>query len=217
MFDQERDRMVEEQMAARDIRHPAVLEAMRRVPRHAFVPPDLWDRAYADAPLPIGSDQTISQPYMVALMSQALVSGSEQPESRRKVLEIGTGSGYQTAVLCELFDEVYTIERHGELSERAAAVLGELGYANVHFKIGDGTRGWPSQAPFDAVIVTASAPQVPAPLMNQLNVDHGRLLVPVGSDADNQELVMMERTPQTIRRVSFGDVRFVPLIGQHGW
>ncbi len=224
MFEAEREAMVARQIEGRGVKNQRVLEAMRRVLRHEFVDESCLSSAYEDTPLGIGLGQTISQPYMVALMSEAL-----DPQSGQKVLEIGTGSGYQTAVLAELYDEVYSIERHGALAERAARVLKRLGYKNLHLRVGDGTQGWADAAPFDAIIITACGPKMPSPLMNQLNVEHGRLLAPVGAinpDSENdkdpndkasQELVLMQRTPEGIKRLSYGDVRFVPLIGEHAW
>ncbi len=222
MFETERHVMVARQIEGRGVKTPRVLEAMRRVPRHEFVEKSSWDDVYEDHPMGIGLGQTISQPYIVALMTEAL-----DPQPGQRVLEIGTGSGYQTAVLAELYDEVYSIERHGALSEQAGLILKRLGYDQVHLRVGDGTKGWPEAAPFDAIIVTAGGPKMPAPLMNQLNVDHGRLLAPIGmvhpdssakKDEDvGQELVLMHRTPEGIKRHSYGDVRFVPLIGEHAW
>ncbi len=205
-----RERMVREQLLGRDITDPRVLEAMRRVPRHMFVPPELQAAAYRDTPLPIGSNQTISQPYIVAIMTQLL---ELQPES--VVLEIGTGSGYQTAVLCELAKFVYSLERYPRLAECAGEVLDSQGYENVELHIGDGSQGLPDMAPFDAILVTAAAPVIPGPLRAQL-ADSGRLVLPIG---DNQSQVL-----ERVRRI--GDkwtieeqipVMFVPLYGQHGF
>ncbi len=226
MFESQRNAMVTRQIESRGIVNQRVLEAMRRVPRHEFIEESSRDSAYEDHPLGIGLGQTISQPYMVALMTEAL-----DPQPGQKVLEIGTGSGYQTAVLAELYDEVYSIERHGALSEEAGRRLNRLGYGNTHLRVGDGTQGWPEAAPFDAIMITACGPKMPGPLMNQLNTEHGRLLAPIGpenpdevtesssnlADKPFQELVLMHRTPEGIKRVSYGDVRFVPLIGEHAW
>jgi protein-L-isoaspartate(D-aspartate) O-methyltransferase len=201
-----RQRMVREQLEARGIRDPRVLAAMASVPRHEFVPEALRDSAYEDHPLPIGHGQTISQPYVVAAMSEALgLSGDE------RVLEIGTGSGYQAAVLAVLCREVYTIEIVEPLAERARADLARLGYANVHARAGDGYRGWPEHAPFDAVIVTAAPDHVPAPLVEQLVIG-GRLVLPVG--AGFQELVRITRTAEGVERESLMGVRFVPMTGE---
>ncbi len=174
MYAADRERMVKEQLEKRGIRDPRVLEAMRQVPRHRFVPPENRHLAYADGPLPIGEGQTISQPYIVALMSQLL-----QIDAREKVLEIGTGSGYQAAVLAHLAEIVYTIERYASLAQKAEAKLRELGIDNVHVHVGDGTKGWPEEAPYDGIIATAGSPEVPRPLLEQLS-DEGRLVLPVG-------------------------------------
>ena len=199
---QRRD-MVETQIRQRGIRDERVLEAMRRVPRHRFVPEADAALAHADHPLPIGLGQTISQPYIVAFMTEALAIAAPH-----KVLEIGTGSGYQAAILGELAREVYTIEIHPELAARAERVIGELGYTNVRVRAGDGYNGWPEQAPFDAVIVTAAPDHVPQPLADQVKVG-GRLVVPVGRDM--QQLLVYTRTQQGLREESRLPVRFVPL------
>lgn len=207
-----RHRMVETQLASRGIRHPAVLRAMATVPRERFVPePDAPD-AYEDSALPIGQAQTISQPYVVALMLEAIA-----PESTARVLEIGTGSGYATAVLAELVAEVYTVERLGMLAAAARTRLAELGYRNVHVIEGDGTLGWPEHAPYDGIIVTAGGPDVPAPLLPQLRIG-AHLVVPVGSTPRSQELVRVtRRAADEYARESLGAVTFVPLIGEAGW
>jgi protein-L-isoaspartate(D-aspartate) O-methyltransferase len=204
--DRARDRrvMVESQIRTRGVRDPLVLAAMAKVPRHLFVPESLRDHAYADEPLPIGYGQTISQPFLVAYMTETLaLRGGE------KVLEIGTGSGYQTAVLAEIAREVFSLEIVEPLSQRARAVLDELGYANVRTRIGDGAKGWPGEAPFDAIIVTAAAPVVPATLEQQL-ADGGRMIVPVGTDL--QDLYLVRRTGQGAVRDRLLAVRFVPLV-----
>ncbi|GAB4142382.1 MAG: protein-L-isoaspartate(D-aspartate) O-methyltransferase [Planctomycetota bacterium] len=201
----EREAMVREQIEARGIRDPEVLAAMRDVPRHEFVPVAMRSRAYADSPLSIGYGQTISQPYIVAFMTEAL--GLHPGE---RVLEIGTGSGYQAAVLARLGCEVYSIEIVEPLAERAAETLRALGF-DVHVRAGDGYRGWPEQAPFDAVIVTAAPGHVPEPLVEQLRPG-GRMILPVG-EAD-QELVLIEKTERGTRRRSLMPVRFVPLTGE---
>lgn len=209
-YTRERHKMVEEQLAARDIRDPRVLEAMRRVPRHLFVPDDLKARAYEDRPLPIGHDQTISQPYMVALMVQALqLTGAE------KVLEIGTGSGYETAVLAELCAQVFSIERLEALAARAAAVLARLGYRNAQITTGDGTLGWEEHAPFDAVVITAASPQIPRPLLHQLRPE-GVMVLPMGEE-QLQSLVRLRKTSSGIREDYLGECRFVKLRGTYGW
>ncbi len=205
-----RERMVREQLIARGIRDPRVLEAMRRVPRHEFVPPHLRDRAYEDGPLPIGGGQTISQPYVVAYMTQALALRPQDV-----VLEVGTGSGYQTAVLCELARHVHSLERRSELSERARAVLTRLGYENVQLHVGDGTKGLPEFAPYDAILVTAAAPAIPAPLREQL-AEGGRLVLPIGGRRQQ----VLQRVQRRGERWSVEDliaVVFVPLYGEHGF
>lgn len=203
----EREAMVERQIAARGIDDERVLRAMRRVPRHEFVPPEQRRHAYEDRPLPIGLDQTISQPYIVALMSAAL--GLEGGET---VLEIGTGSGYQTAILSELAARVYTIEILPELAANADSVLGRLGCTNVTVRTGDGYAGWPEAAPFAAILVTAAPPHVPQPLLSQLAVG-GRLVLPVGA-GEAQDLVRIVRTETGYERTTLAAVRFVPMTGE---
>ena len=198
--------MVDRQIAARGIKHPAVLAAMRKVPRHEFVPPPMIARAYQDSPLPIGLDQTISQPYIVALMSELA-----SPAAGARVLEIGTGSGYQAAVLAEMGAQVYSIEIVEPLGRRAAATLRRLGYDKVKTRIGDGYRGWPEAAPFQAIVVTAAPPKVPQPLLDQLAVG-GRLVVPVGEDI--QEMTVITRTAKGFDRRTGIPVRFVPMTGE---
>ena len=207
-----REDMVENQIAARGIRSAAVLGALRKVPREAFLPERLREFAYEDSPLPIAAEQTISQPYIVALMTDALdLAGGE------RVLEIGTGSGYAAAVLAEIAAEVYTVERIGELTEKAASTLAALGYRNVHVVHGDGTLGWAAAAPYDAIIVAAAGPEVPESLKQQLKVG-GRLVIPVGSDPRAQELVRVTRTSNDeFKSEDLADVRFVPLVGKEGW
>jgi protein-L-isoaspartate(D-aspartate) O-methyltransferase len=197
--------MVRDQIEARGVRDPRVLEAMRRVPRHLFVPDTVRSEAYEDYPLPIGHGQTISQPFIVAWMTDAL-----QVSPRSRVLEIGTGSGYQAAVLAQIVSEVYTIEIVGPLAESARRTLQTLGYRNVHAKHGDGYRGWPEHAPFDAVIVTAAPDTVPPPLVDQLRVG-GRLVVPVGGRASQQMTVIM-KGPRGVTTEERMPVRFVPLV-----
>ncbi len=203
-FGAARRMMVETQIRARGVRDPLVLAALAKVPRHAFVPEPLRRQAYADEPLPIGEGQTISQPYIVAFMTEALGLGGGE-----KVLEIGTGSGYQTAVLAEIAGEVWTIELVEPLARRARAALDGQGYANIHYRVGDGSEGWPEEAPFDAVIVTAAAPALPAALEDQLGPG-GRMIVPVGTDL--QELVLVRRTAGGLERETLLGVRFVPLV-----
>lgn len=204
----QRERMVTEQLERRGIRDERVLEAMRRVPREKFVPEDLARSAYDDSPLPIEERQTISQPYIVARMTEALELGADED-----VLEIGTGSGYGAAVLAELARNVYTIERHATLAETARATLAELGYDNVHVRCGDGSLGWPEHAPFAAIVATAASPEVPAPLREQLATG-GRLVVPVGPTHGAQELMCLKRLgPSEYTEDRLGGVRFVSLVG----
>jgi protein-L-isoaspartate(D-aspartate) O-methyltransferase len=204
----ERRTMVSHQLEQRGIRDARVLDAMRKVPRHRFVPPESQQAAYDDTPLPIGSGQTISQPYIVAYMSEAL-----QVDKNHRVLEIGTGSGYQAAILAELAKEVYTIEIVEELGVRARETLAALGYTNIHVRVGDGYLGWPEQAPFDRVMVTAAPEHVPQPLVDQLAVG-GRLIVPVGRF--DQWIRILTRTPERIVEETTIPVRFVPLVRKPG-
>ncbi len=205
-----RERMVRDQLIRRGISDERVLAAMRRVPRHEFVPAEYHGLAYDDQPLPIGVGQTISQPYVIALMIQHLrLTGSE------KVLEVGAGSGYQAALLAELAKEVWTIERVETLADQARERLARLGYENVRVVVGDGTKGLPQQAPFDAILVAAAAPDIPEPLLEQLAAD-GRLVAPVG-ERHAQSLVVATRTDKGLRRREVCGVVFVPLIGEHGW
>ena len=209
-WEDQRLRMVSEQLRKRRISDNRVLQAMEKVPRHLFVPSESRNLAYADGPLPIGEGQTVSQPYMVAVMTQHLsLKGGE------RILEIGTGSGYQSAVLMELGGELFTIERIPSLGERAKDRLLELGYRNFHIKIGDGTKGWPDAAPFDGIIVTAGAPSVPDVLVEQLN-DGGRLVIPVGSRHSQALLTCVKKGEACISDEDIMCV-FVPLIGEYGW
>jgi protein-L-isoaspartate(D-aspartate) O-methyltransferase len=201
-----RREMVSHQIEARGVSDPRVLEAMRTVPRHRFVSSELQGRAYADHPLPIGLGQTISQPYIVAAMTELL-----QPEPTDRVLEIGTGSGYQAAILSRLVAHVYTIEILPDLAKRAAATLADLGYDNVTVSTGDGYRGIPDEAPFDGIIVTAAPAEIPQPLIDQLAVG-GRLVIPVGSFF--QELKLLEKSEQGVASRSIFPVRFVPMTGE---
>ena len=206
-----RDEMVIKQLRARGIEDERVLDAMRRVPRHEFVATELRHLAYRDCPLPIGDQQTISQPYIVAYMSQMLGLTGEE-----KVLEIGTGSGYQTAVLCELAEQVFSLELHPRLAENAANTLARLGYDNLEIYVGDGSQGFPDMAPFDAILVTAAAPALPGPLRSQLNPDGGRMVIPVGDD-QNQYLEIVTRHGNRWQLERAMLVRFVPLIGRYGY
>lgn len=208
-FARARARMVQSQLAApaRDIANARVLAAMGKVPRHEFVPERLRGEAYADSPLPIGHGQTISQPYIVAFMTEQL-----DPQPGQRVLEIGTGSGYQAAVLAEVVGEVYTIEIVEALAQRAAADLARLGYTSVHTRAGDGYRGWPEAAPFDAIIVTCAPEAVPQPLVDQLK-DGGRMIIPVGPLWD-QELILLRKAGGKLERQRVLPVRFVPMTGE---
>lgn len=205
-----RKQMVEEQLIRRGIHDLRVIEAMGRVPRHEFVERGLAHQAYEDRPLNIGGKQTISQPYMVALMSEQLrVTGAE------KILEIGTGSGYQTAILCELARAIYSMERLKDLSNRARKNLYRLGYMNFELRIGDGSLGWPDLGPFDGIIVTAASPEIPQTFRAQL-ADGGRLVIPVGGE-EHQELILMERHGDEFEERSVTGCRFVKLYGEYGW
>ena len=202
--------MIDEQLVRRGVTDPRVLAAMRRVPRHRFVEEPLRERAYGDHPLPIGEQQTISQPYIVGLMTSLLeLSGAE------KVLEVGTGSGYQTAVLAELARRVCSIERIATLATRARALVEALGYTNVWIRVGNGTLGWPDEAPFDRIVVTAGGPSVPPPLFEQLAAG-GRMVLPIG-DAQAQTLTVVERVDGEMRTRACGDCMFVPLVGKYAW
>jgi protein-L-isoaspartate(D-aspartate) O-methyltransferase len=205
-----RREMVEHQIRSRGIRDPRVLEAMSTVPRHEFVPPEERALAYADQPLPIGEGQTISQPFMVAAMAEAMeLAGSE------RVLEVGTGCGYQAAVLALLARDVYTVEFQAALAEDAHERLARLGYTNVHVKIGDGTLGWPEAAPYDAILVTAGAPSIPPPLLEQL-AEGGRLVIPIGTPEFQELRRVRKQEGRTTLEVLY-DCRFVPLLGRYGW
>lgn len=208
----DRDRFIAEQVEARGVRDPRVLAAMLDIPRELFVPKDLRHAAYEDSPLPIGSKQTISQPFVVAFMLEALaLHGGE------KVLEIGAGSGYAAAVLSKIANEVFTVERIGALAKTATENLANAGCRNVHVRYADGTEGWADEAPFDAILVSAGAPDVPKALKRQLEIG-GRMVIPVGSDPRAQELVRITRTSEDdFEREDLADVRFVPLIGKEGW
>ena len=209
-FEKIRARMVEEQLIPRSIHDMKTLDAMRKVPRHLFVEDALKSQAYGDSPLPIGRGQTISQPYIVALMTQALgLQGHEQ------VLEIGTGSGYQAAILSQICEKVYTVERMDTLLVQARKVFDSLHYLNILTKLDDGTNGWPEYAPYDAIIVTAGGPKVPLPLLEQL-ADPGNLVIPVG-DRGVQDLRLVTKKDGEITEKTIEFVRFVNLIGAHGW
>jgi protein-L-isoaspartate(D-aspartate) O-methyltransferase len=205
-----REKMMKNQIISRGITDPGVLEAMGKIQRHLFVEEALIGEAYNDHPLPVGYKQTISQPYIVALMTEALeVTGKE------KTLEIGTGSGYQTAILAELSKTVYTIERIERLLEKSKMLLESLGYTNIFFKAFDGTLGWDEFAPYDAIIVTAGAPKIPQPLMDQM-AEGGKLVIPIGNRY-GQDLIKVTRTKNAFKEKNLGGCRFVDLIGAHGW
>ncbi len=212
-YKKQRTRMVETQIRSRAISDPGVLKIMETIPRHLFVDEGLIDQAYSDNPLPIGERQTISQPYIVALMSQAL-----DLKGRERVLEIGTGSGYQTAILANLADRVFSIERVAALATRARKILDRLNCYNVAIRVGDGSYGWKEEAPFDAIITTAAAPRVPQYLVEQL-IPGGRMVVPIGN-RDVQTLYKFTRStenPDEIKKEDLGGCRFVSLIGESGW
>ncbi len=200
--------MVEEQIAGRGVKDPRILDAMRKIPRHLFVHNSLKDKAYGDHPLPIGEGQTISQPYIVALMTEALKLNSSD-----RVLEIGTGSGYQAAVLAEIVKEVYTVEIRDSLRETADKMLDGLGYKNIKTKYGDGYDGWEQYAPFNAIIITASANHIPPPLIKQLK-EGGRLIIPLGSTLYYQTLTLVTKKNNELDVEQMGGVAFVPMIGE---
>ncbi|MFZ5518378.1 MAG: protein-L-isoaspartate(D-aspartate) O-methyltransferase [Candidatus Zhuqueibacterota bacterium] len=205
-----REKMVAEQLANRGISNQDILKTMRKIERHFFVDKKYWGKAYEDSPLPIPCSQTISQPYMVALMTELI-----EPNKSKRVLEIGTGSGYQTSILAELCKQVYSIERHQELADSAFKLLTHLGYRNIEITTTDGTLGWPEEALFDAIIVTAGAPGVPEHLVNQLK-DGGRMVIPVGSAYQQDLLLVTKRSDSYITKTICGCI-FVPLIGSKGW
>ncbi len=203
--------MVDRDLRGRGVRHEGVLAAMSAVPREAFLPPEMRHLAYEDRALPLSQGQTISQPYIVAAMTEALEPG---PDDR--VLEVGTGSGYQAAILAEIVARVYSVERLDDLADEARRTLERLGYDNVRIRVGDGTRGWPEEAPFDGIVITAAAPDVPPSLQRQLSEDGGRLVAPVGSRT-MQDLVRMVREGEEFRSEVLMGCRFVPLLGEEGW
>jgi len=205
-FASQRHLMVESQIKSRGVMDEQVLNAMKKVPRHKFVPKDLQAEAYIDDPLPIGEDQTISQPYIVAYMTEQL-----QLKKTDKVLEIGTGSGYQAAILAEIVDSVFTIEIIDALAKKAENTLKEVGYNNIFVKSGDGYKGWLSNAPFDAIIITAAPTKIPQPLVDQLNVG-GRMILPLGNFY--QELVLLMKTEKGVQKATLLPVRFVPMTGE---
>ena len=207
-FAQQREQMVETQLESRDIQSERVLEAMKKVPRHLFMPASVRQYAYVDSPVPIGKGQTISQPYIVGLMTQTV-----DPKPGDRALEVGTGSGYQAAVLGELVQEVYTIEIIPDLAERAEKALAESGYDNVEVRQGDGYQGWPAKAPFDIILITAAPEEIPQPLIDQL-AEGGRLVVPVGPQGEIQTLTLVTREKGEVKKTYITDVRFVPMTGE---
>lgn len=209
-YEQERLRMVETQLVKRGIKDKRVLGAMRKVPRHLFMPEELRHNAYSDSPLPIGEGQTISQPYIVAFMTESL-----HLQASEKVLELGTGSGYQAALLAELVQAVYTVERIPELCQKAQLVLKGLGYTNIHFKIGDGTHGWPEKGPFDGIMVTAAAPEI-SPLWVEQLAEEGRMVVPVGPRL-SQTLQRVTKRRGQVQIEYLSECVFVPLLGDYGY
>jgi len=209
-FQELRDMMVKTQLISRGIRDKRLLDAMKKVPRHLFLDESMQHKAYDDMALAIGEGQTISQPYMVAVMTELL-----EIEGEEKVLEIGTGSGYQAAILAELSKEVYTVERVQELSDRAAARLNALGYKNIHFRVGDGTAGWPEEAPFNRILITAGTPKIPEPLLEQLS-EKGIIIAPVG-DRFSQQIVKIVKSKGKFSESFHTPCVFVPLIGEYGW
>lgn len=209
-YERLRKQMVEKQIEARGIYDTRVLSAMRSVPRHLFVSEALMDQAYSDFPLPIGEQQTISQPFIVAEMTQALQLTTED-----RVLEIGTGSGYQAAILAQIAYRVYTVERLHPLYIKTRKLFDQLGYHNIVTRYSDGTSGWKDESPFDAIIVTAGAPEIPTALVNQLAIG-GRMVIPVG-DQNTQDLIKLVRDKEGVQQTNLGGCRFVKLVGEHGW
>jgi protein-L-isoaspartate(D-aspartate) O-methyltransferase len=212
-YSKQRKKMVDAQIRSRGIRDERVLRAMEKIPRHLFVDEGLIDQAYSDSPLPIGEKQTISQPYIVAIMTEALeLKGGE------KVLELGTGSGYQAAILAELADRVFTIERIASLAQKARKLLESLNYYNVVIRVGDGTYGWREESPFDAILVTAGSPTIPRTLVEQLAIG-GRLVIPVGGRYSQSliKLTRLSENPDDVKKEDLGGCRFVDLIGEYGW
>ncbi len=212
-YAKQRKKMVDSQIRSRGVRDERVLRAMEKIPRHLFIDEGLIDQAYNDNPLPIGEKQTISQPYIVALMTEAL-----ELKGRDKVLELGTGSGYEAAILAELADRVFTIERIASLAQKARKLLESLNYYNVVIRVGDGTYGWREESPFDAIAVSAGSPSIPRMLVEQLAIG-GRLVIPVGSRYSQSliKLTRLSENPDDVKREDLGGCRFVNLIGEHGW
>jgi len=212
-YAKQRKKMVDSQIRSRGVRDERVLRAMEKIPRHLFIDEGLIDQAYNDNPLPIGEKQTISQPYIVALMTEAL-----ELKGREKVLELGTGSGYQAAILAELADRVFTVERLASLAQKARKLLESLNYYNVVIRVGDGTYGWREESPFDAIAVSAGSPSIPRMLVEQLAIG-GRLVIPVGGRYSQSliKLTRLSENPDDVKKEDLGGCRFVNLIGEHGW
>ncbi len=210
-YDSKRQYMVETQIVARGIKDKRVVDALRKIPRHLFLDEALWPQAYEDHAMPIGEKQTISQPYIVALMTEAL-----QLDDKKKILEIGTGSGYQTAILAEIADQVYSIERIPSIAKRARKVFDKLQYRNVVITIGDGTSGWREHSPYDGIIVTAASPTIPKPLLEQLTTG-GRLVIPIGDESTQDLMVYTKEDTNDYREENYGGCRFVKLVGEYGW
>jgi protein-L-isoaspartate(D-aspartate) O-methyltransferase len=212
-YAKQRKKMVDSQIRSRGVRDERVLRAMEKIPRHLFIDEGLIDQAYNDNPLPIGEKQTISQPYIVALMTEAL-----ELKGREKVLELGTGSGYQAAILAELADRVFTVERLASLAQKARKLLESLNYYNVVIRVGDGTYGWREESPFDAIAVSAGSPSIPRMLVEQLAIG-GRLVIPVGGRYSQSliKLTRLSENPDDVKKEDLGGCRFVSLIGEHGW
>jgi protein-L-isoaspartate(D-aspartate) O-methyltransferase len=210
-YDSKRQYMVETQIVARGIKDKRVIDALRKIPRHLFLDEALWPQAYEDHAMPIGEKQTISQPYIVALMTEAL-----QLDDKKKILEIGTGSGYQTAILAEIADQVYSIERIPSIAKRARKVFDKLQYRNVVITIGDGTSGWREHSPYDGIIVTAASPTIPKPLLEQLTTG-GRLVIPIGDESTQDLMVYTKEDTNDYREENYGGCRFVKLVGEYGW
>jgi protein-L-isoaspartate(D-aspartate) O-methyltransferase len=210
-YNSKRHYMVETQIVARGIKDKRVVDALRKIPRHLFLDEALWPQAYEDHAMPIGEKQTISQPYIVALMTEAL-----QLTDKKKILEIGTGSGYQTAILAEIADQVYSIERIPSIAKRARKVFDKLQYRNVVITIGDGTSGWREHSPYDGIIVTAASPTIPKPLLEQLTTG-GRLVIPIGNESTQDLMVYTKEDTNDYREENYGGCRFVKLVGEYGW
>jgi protein-L-isoaspartate(D-aspartate) O-methyltransferase len=212
-YAKQRKKMVDSQIRSRGVRDERVLRAMEKIPRHLFIDEGLIDQAYNDNPLPIGEKQTISQPYIVALMAEAL-----ELKGREKVLELGTGSGYQAAILAELAERVFTVERIASLAQKARKLLESLNYYNVVIRVGDGTYGWREESPFDAIAVSAGSPSIPRMLVEQLAIG-GRLVIPVGGRYSQSliKLTRLSENPDDVKKEDLGGCRFVSLIGEHGW